>query len=127
MVSTDLLLHHLEAAIHRVESPGNGHEPLVDRLEASTQKLEKLLMLARRHWTVSIAPRGSAQVSPRGHTDGVSSPVLERALGKPTDLSKIGPLETWTYRASNGTVVFVVVGDTVTLQATGTAPAKETK
>ena len=53
---------------------------------------------------------------------------LEKALGKPTDLSKIGPLETWTYKASNGTVVFLVVGDdTVTLQATGTAPTKETK
>jgi Tfp pilus assembly protein PilP len=52
---------------------------------------------------------------------------LEKALGKPTDLSKLGPLETWTYKASNGTVVFVVVGDTVTLQATGTAPTKETK
>ena len=52
---------------------------------------------------------------------------LEKALGKPTDLSKIGPLETWTYKASNGTVVFVVVGDTVTIQATGAAPTKETK
>ena len=52
---------------------------------------------------------------------------LEKALGKPTDLSKLGPLETWTYKAANGSVVFVVVGDTVTLQATGTAPPKETK
>ena len=52
---------------------------------------------------------------------------LEKALGKPTDLSKLGPLETWTYKASNGSVVFVVVGDTVTLQATGAAPPKETK
>ena len=52
---------------------------------------------------------------------------LEKALGKPTDLSKLGPMETWTYKASNGTVVFVVVGDTVTIQATGPAPSKETK
>jgi hypothetical protein len=52
---------------------------------------------------------------------------LEKALGQPSDLSKIGPMETWTYKASNGTVVFVVVGDTVTLQATGPAPAKEPK
>jgi Tfp pilus assembly protein PilP len=52
---------------------------------------------------------------------------LEKALGKPTDLSKLGPMETWTYKASNGTVVFLVVGDTVTMQATGPAPSKETK
>ena len=51
----------------------------------------------------------------------------EVAAVKPTDLSKLGPLETWTYKASNGSVVFVVVGDTVTLQATGAAPPKETK
>jgi Tfp pilus assembly protein PilP len=52
---------------------------------------------------------------------------LEKALGKPTDLSKLGPIETWTYKASNGTVVFLVVGDTVTMQASGPAPAKDTK
>lgn len=42
---------------------------------------------------------------------------LEQALGKPSDISKIGPVEQWTYKASNGTVVFLIVGDTVTLQA----------
>lgn len=47
---------------------------------------------------------------------------LERALGKPTDISKLGPVEQWTYRASNGTVVFLIVGDKVTLQAAGTPP-----
>lgn len=52
---------------------------------------------------------------------------LEKALGKPTDLSKLGPMETWTYKASNGTVVFLVVGDTVTVQAAGPTPTKETK
>ena len=44
---------------------------------------------------------------------------LEQALGKPSDISKLGPVEHWTYRASNGTVVFLIVGDKVTLQATG--------
>jgi hypothetical protein len=42
---------------------------------------------------------------------------LERALGKPSDINKLGPVEQWTYKASNGTVVFLIVGDTVTLQA----------
>jgi hypothetical protein len=44
---------------------------------------------------------------------------LEQALGKPSDISKLGPVEQWTYRASNGTVVFLIVGDKVTLQAAG--------
>ena len=49
---------------------------------------------------------------------------LERTLGKPDDISKLGPVERWTYKASNGEVVFVVVGDTVTLQATGSGGKK---
>lgn len=45
--------------------------------------------------------------------------ALERALGRPDDIAKLGPVERWTYRARNGEVVFVIVGDTVTLQAAG--------
>ena len=44
---------------------------------------------------------------------------LEKALGKPTDIAKVGPLERWTYKARNGQVVFIIIGDTVTLQAAG--------
>ncbi len=44
---------------------------------------------------------------------------LEKVLGKPTDIAKLGPVERWTYKASNGEVVFIIVGDKVTLQATG--------
>jgi hypothetical protein len=49
---------------------------------------------------------------------------LERALGKPSDITKLGPVEQWTYQASNGTVIFLIVGDKVTLQATGSAPVE---
>jgi hypothetical protein len=49
---------------------------------------------------------------------------LEKALGEPTDIAKLGPMERWTYKASNGEVVFVIVGDTVTLQATGSSSGK---
>ena len=44
---------------------------------------------------------------------------LESKLGRADDISKLGPIEQWTYKASNGQVVFVIVGDTVTLQAAG--------
>lgn len=50
---------------------------------------------------------------------------LEQALGQPDDIAKLGPMERWTYVASNGQVVFVVIGDTVTLQTTGPARPKE--
>jgi hypothetical protein len=44
---------------------------------------------------------------------------LEKMLGKPGDFNKIGPMETWTYKASDGDVTFVIMGDKVTLQAAG--------
>ncbi len=43
---------------------------------------------------------------------------LEAALGQPSDVSKIGPIEKWTYAASDGSVVFVLAGDTITFEAT---------
>ena len=50
---------------------------------------------------------------------------LERALGRADDVTKLGPLEKWTYKARNGQVVFVLVGDAVTLEAAGPADKKE--
>jgi len=44
---------------------------------------------------------------------------LENVLGKPDDFNKLGPIETWKYKASDGEVVFLVVGDKVKLQAAG--------
>lgn len=41
--------------------------------------------------------------------------ALESALGKPDDLSKMGPVEKWTYKAKDGTVTFVITGDSVAL------------
>jgi hypothetical protein len=56
---------------------------------------------------------------------GVSTRAeLEQALGKPSDIAKLGPVEQWTYQASNGTVIFLIVGDKVTLQAAGSGPAE---
>jgi hypothetical protein len=44
--------------------------------------------------------------------------ALEDALGRPDDIQKLGPLETWTYRGSNGAVSFVIAGEQVTLSTT---------
>ena len=43
---------------------------------------------------------------------------LEEALGAPDDRNKVGPIETWTYEASDGEVTFVITGKTVRLQTT---------
>ncbi len=44
---------------------------------------------------------------------------LEKALGKPTEVDKVGPVEKWTYAASDGSVTYIIVADQVTLEATG--------
>lgn len=43
---------------------------------------------------------------------------LEAALGEPSEVSKLGPIEKWTYQASDGKVVYVLAGDTITLEVT---------
>src|SRR3546814_16440358 len=43
---------------------------------------------------------------------------LEAALGEPSEVSKLGPIEKWTYVASDGSVVFLLAGDTVTFEVT---------
>ena len=43
--------------------------------------------------------------------------ALESALGKPDDLSKLGPVEKWTYKAKDGSVTFVITGDSVAMGA----------
>jgi hypothetical protein len=49
---------------------------------------------------------------------------LEAALGAPDDRSKLGPLETWKYRARDGEVTFVIAGDRVRFEAAGDAPVE---
>jgi len=45
--------------------------------------------------------------------------ALKSALGRPDTMDKLGPLERWTYKASDGTVIFIITGDTVAIEATG--------
>ena len=50
--------------------------------------------------------------------DAKTRSALEKALGKPDDISKLGPVEKWTYKAKNGKVTFILMGDAVTLEKT---------
>jgi hypothetical protein len=50
---------------------------------------------------------------------------LEKALGKPTEVDKVGPIEKWTYKASDGSVTYIIVADNVTLEATGGSDRKK--
>ncbi|WP_231712500.1 hypothetical protein [Vineibacter terrae] len=49
---------------------------------------------------------------------------LEKALGKPTGVDKVGPIEKWTYKASDGSVTYIIVADQVTLDMTGGSEKK---
>lgn len=44
---------------------------------------------------------------------------LEAALGTPSEVSKVGPIEKWTYKASDGSVIFLITGDYITFEVTG--------
>ena len=43
---------------------------------------------------------------------------LEAALGAPDETDKFGPIEKWTYSASDGEVEFVITGDKIALEHT---------
>jgi len=44
--------------------------------------------------------------------------ALEAAIGAPGEVDKMGPVEKWTYPASDGAVEFLITGDSVTLSTT---------
>jgi len=50
---------------------------------------------------------------------------LEKAFGKPDNFSKMGPIETWTYKTSDGEVTFLITGDSVQMSAGGSSSKKE--
>ena len=51
--------------------------------------------------------------------------ALLEALGDPDEVSKLGPIESWTYKAANGEVSFVITGDIVALKATADSEKKK--
>jgi hypothetical protein len=82
-----------------------------------------LACLAVLALTLAGCGRGSKQDVMK-KAEGISKKAdLEKTLGKPDSFSSsgIGPLtvETWTYKVSDGEVVFVITGDTVAMKAAG--------
>jgi hypothetical protein len=80
-----------------------------------------------RGWTAAVLGAAALALTACGEpskedimkdAEGVSSKAdLRAALGDPDDIVAVGPLERWTYKASNGSVTFVITGDNVTLKA----------
>jgi hypothetical protein len=54
-----------------------------------------------------------------------TSEKLEKALGKPADMSKLGPIEKWTYKAKDGQVTFVITAGKVMLDVAGGSADKK--
>ena len=44
---------------------------------------------------------------------------LRKVLGDPDGVDKLGPIEKWTYKASDGTVIFPIIADKVGPSVTG--------
>ncbi|MBI3828078.1 MAG: hypothetical protein HY291_01085 [Planctomycetes bacterium] len=87
--------------------------------------MKNLMLVCMAVLALSLAGcgRGSKQDVMK-KAEGISKKAdLEKTLGKPDSFSSsgIGPLtvETWTYKVSDGEVVFVITGDTVAMKAAG--------
>jgi len=50
--------------------------------------------------------------------------LLEVILGKPDNIGKLGPIEEWTYNASDGKAVFIIAGNKVAIETTGKKDSK---
>ena len=69
--------------------------------------------------TLSGCGNGSKQDIVKKAEGASTKSELESRLGKPQDFSSLGPVETWTYKASDGEVAFLIIGDKVTMKAAG--------
>ena len=70
-------------------------------------------------WTLGLACAPETKHDVLTKAERVTTKAeLEKALGPPDDRHKLGPIETWSYEASDGKVTFLIAGDTVQIQAT---------
>lgn len=85
---------------------------------ARTMKTSVVLVLVLGLLALACGPRTKHDILARVDKVGTKT-ELEDALGAPAERNKLGPIETWTYEASDGSVTFVITGESVALQATG--------
>ena len=77
------------------------------------------MMLALPLALAACGPPSTEETIKKSENIGTKA-ELEKALGRPSEIQKLGPIEQWTYRTSDGSVTFVLAGDTVTLASGGT-------
>ncbi len=84
-------------------------------------------MLARRGLAAALAaaavvagcdrPPTKADILKKG--EGAKTKAeLEKALGAPGEVDKLGPIERWSYKASDGSVTYIIVSDWIQTSVT---------
>jgi len=68
---------------------------------------------------VACGPDSSEQVLKKAE-NAATKAELEKAIGRPSEISKLGPIEQWTYKTKDGQVTFTITGDKVALTTGGT-------
>ncbi len=75
----------------------------------------KLLLAAGLMLAVAACGKPTKESMLQKAGNAKKSSEVVALLGQPDDIGKVGPLEIWTYKASNGKVVFTMLADNVTL------------
>lgn len=75
----------------------------------------KLLLAAGLMLAVAACGKPTKESMLQKAGNAKKSAEVVALLGQPDDIGKVGPLEIWTYQASNGRVVFTMLADNVTL------------
>jgi len=80
--------------------------------------MHRILVVAFAAWALLACSESKHDILQNAES-AETKQQLEAALGAPDDVSKLGPIETWTYEASDGSVEFLITGNTVALKTTG--------
>jgi hypothetical protein len=83
----------------------------------------KLLLAAGLMLAVAACGKPTKESMLQKAGNAKKSAEVVALLGQPDDIGKLGPLEVWTYKASNGKVIFTMLADNVTLVVS--EPAKQ--
>lgn len=82
--------------------------------------MKYLKMIAPLNFVFFLAACGDdtrAEIVNKGRDAGTRA-ELQALLGDPDKISKVGPIETWTFNASDGSVSYLLTGDIVTTSRT---------